>query len=94
MQIRPDDQVLDSFIIYSKIAKAKSDVDKFMTGYHFWVWKIRKEIVESRIQSGGVGVGDPRDSKKTQINNERSTTAEDPGSMIPPGSRYKSCDKR
>ena len=44
MQIRPDDQVLDSFIIYSKIAKAKSDVDKFMTGYHFWVWKIRKEI--------------------------------------------------
>ena len=45
MQIRPDDQVLDSFIIYSKIAKAKSDVDKFMTGYHFWVWKIRKEIV-------------------------------------------------
>jgi hypothetical protein len=35
--IRPDDQVFDYFIYRNRIDKARNDVERFTTGYQFWL---------------------------------------------------------
>jgi len=41
MIIKPDDQVLDYFLYQKRMIEPRKDVERFLTGYQFWVNQMR-----------------------------------------------------